>query len=1374
MRLASESLALKAVLDIAPQSSAFAFRLRLQDATGKDRGLLVRLAVPVDAIGWSWCDDLQNRRTIETDKLYENTRPLRAFAALPEWKDKPDLRMGYNTLNFCTTIAGPAALCLAVPLDKPRIYRTAYHARHKMLTITYDVALCPDTRTPSEALFEFELYSADPKWGMRSALDTYYQRHPNFFANNTPRQGMWIAFTHLNTIDNVNEFGVVFQEGAGSAPYDDKLGVTSLTYYTHAGMYADVPDHRRGVDPTPALDRRIAAVEANFRRATGKDGAYAECGLHTPDGNLSAEPGAVYGDVLAQFCLEPEMFYGNWLLDRVDKFFADFRKGGGELDGFYYDGLTTGINYRREHFTHAEYPPSWDPIAKKPYLFNYFSSVEWARLVAEKLHRMGKVTMMNGAMGESPFCAPYLDIMGAETGLRIPQREYTYVRTICRHKPFVTLLKGNYAKLTSDQIELFMKRCLAYGVFPGYFDWPPSGLGPGGTYWDHAEYYERDRPLFRKYQPLVKDIAEAGWEPLTLASADNPLLQIERFGSLQKGSLYLTVLNDSADTIRSVLQISLPQTPYLVVFDEIARKRLSYEAQADTIAVPLDMAPLSVALLHICKPLRFMAHHLEACEKSFADADIQKKADEGRPVRPVYWHVTEERIFRDQGALLLRNDNETEAASASQWVMLFQDQARPITIKARVKTQGVSGTKSDTFALHAVVCYVDRQFTTRDPRTFQLDPGTSDWRNVEWTLTPERPVRSIQLFLRMNKRSGSAWFDDVSVRTHDDPEKDHVVDGAFSEWYEQLGPEQAAALNPAIAAVREVIRTARVSAAGESADLSNQLSDSLRSIQAGLGIIAARALDNPARRERRDLEAAWEHVSLCCQILTGIEGISLYAPDTSVQGDDFEVTARLGDPQDAAREAAFSLTASSAAKVERTGGRGKEASFRITVPDNIAVGASLALHGEGMAKLPSGVVLPLRASREVRIVEPFETSMVLAGISSSDASQQIALRLTNRLSRPSLFKLAATPPDGWSLTDVKAEVSVPPRSTETVAVTLAPKPDKKPGRYSFVAAVQAPGRPAQTLKLELMHVPPSANRLVNPGFEAGSPDALPGWSSWENGFSLDASERHTGARSLRLESADPSIAVGAGQAAPLKQTLATPLIVRGWSKAHKVNAPSERSYCLYVDIYYTDGTKLYGQTVPFEPGTHDWQFGQTSIETTKPVAAVSVYAMLRGATGTVWFDDLLLAEDTSRAGNVARHAKVQCDSFFRDYHAGPINDGVVNTADLHWTDAAWASDETETPHWVELRWDQPVTVREVAIFWSLDADIPRTSRRVEIQTPDANGWKTVQTLAAQKAEPESRVSFPPNTTTAIRVFQAKGDGIEGRPNLMWIREVEVR
>jgi len=76
-----------------------------------------------------------------------------------------------------------------------------------------------------------------------------------------------------------------------------------------------------------------------------------------------------------------------------------------------------------------------------------------------------------------------------------------------------------------------------------------------------------------------------------------------------------------------------------------------------------------------------------------------------------------------------------------------------------------------------------------------------------------------------------------------------------------------------------------------------------------------------------------------------------------------------------------------------------------------------------------------------------------------------------------------------------------------------------------------------------------------------------------------------------------------------------------------------------VDIYYADGTKLYGQKVNFDGGTHDWQFREARIETTKPARSANVYIMLRGATGTAWFDDVLLAEGSLSASHSTPKSK---------------------------------------------------------------------------------------------------------------------------------------
>ncbi len=1210
MNLSSEALALKADLTVTGDNDAAGFRLRIEDTSGKDRGLLVRVSLPVDALGWQWWDDIERHRTIESGRLYENVNPLRAFAALPEWKDKPDLRMGFNSPNFCTVISGPVGLCLAVPLDQPRIFRTAYDAEKRQLSITYDVALCRETAPPSQAAFEFELSACDAEWGARSALDRYYQRHPDFFTKHFTDEGMWIAFSRLNEIDHVTEFGVTIQEGAESYTYDDKIGVKSFSYYTHGGIYADIPDHKRGVDPTPSLERRIAAVEATLKRNTGRDGAYAECGLYDTAGQLSAEPGTVYGDVLAQFSLEPEMFYGKWLLDRIDDFFDSYRKRGGELDGFYYDGLTTGINYRREHFRHASYPPSWDPIAQKPYLYNYFSSVEWARLVAEKLHTMGKATMMNGAMRTNPFCAPYLDIMGAETGLNISLADFNFVRSICHHKTFVTLLKGNYAQLGSAEIELFMKRCLAYGVFPGYFDWPPSGLGPGGRYWDHPEYYERDRLIFRKYQPLVKQIAAAGWEPLTYARASDPILHIERFGRE-----FFTVLNDSTEPRQSTLVIdadslALP-TEEFVVFDEIAARHLPYQRKDGSLLLSLDLPPQSVAMLQITKKADFVARHLKEAEGIFQIAETQSKVDAGRPTRPIYWNVTEEQCLRDGQALLLKNDSEQKKASASQWAMLFQNEAKPVSIRARVKTQDVSGAKSDSFAIQAIVCYVDKQFTTRESKVLQLEPGTSDWHEVDLQVNPTHPVRSIQIVLRMDNRSGSAWFDKVSVRSVNAPDTECIIDGEFDAWYERLSIEQAALLDPKLDAARTALSALKAERSGKN------LAAALTAFHFASTTIAQHHIENPARRQQRDIDAARGHLNACLLPLLHIEELSLTAPDKAAPGESVTVGAKALAPDGAVRRAVISLS-TKGSKIDGN---------QLVIPSDAQPETTLTLHADAVVTLETGDSLPLHAARTISIVPPFDAEARLNGANPANDTQSISLHLENNLSRPQRFRIIATTPKGWTAKNLSDELSIAPQSSATVNFELAASPTLKPGQSDVSISVQGEGQSEpKTFPLRLYHIPASANRLQNSGFELGEATKLSHWGPGMTGYTADTKVYHSGRQSLRLQTNDERIRASAYQSIALRQTAPKPLIVRGWAKTENVKG-NRPGCCLYVDIYYTDDTKLYGQKVFFDNGNHDWEFREIRIETTKPIRSVNLHPMLDGVTGTAWFDDIMLAEE---------------------------------------------------------------------------------------------------------------------------------------------------
>ena len=154
-------------------------------------------------------------------------------------------------------------------------------------------------------------------------------------------------------------------------------------------------------------------------------------------------------------------------------------------------------------------------------------------------------------------------------------------------------------------------------------------------------------------------------------------------------------------------------------------------------------------------------------------------------------------------------------------------------------------------------------------------------------------------------------------------------------------------------------------------------------------------------------------------------------------------------------------------------------------------------------------------------------------------------------------------------------------------------------------------------------------------------------------------------------------------------------------------------------------------------------------------------------------------EQGQRPPNLARSARVRVDSSFRGYSPAPLTDGVRNDVPEvgRWAEVAWASAERPSDHWVELRWPEAVTVTQVDIYWALDRGRFFPSRRLVLQAEGPDGeWQTVWELEWHRAgHTVSRTSITtaPFTTAALRLLQPAGGGPEGRPDLMWIAEIEV-
>jgi hypothetical protein len=234
------------------------------------------------------------------------------------------------------------------------------------------------------------------------------------------------------------------------------------------------------------------------------------------------------------------------------------------LDGVYLDSLEMSsgqLNYRREHSGTTRVPLVFDHEGR-PCQLMIFNTWSFERDIASQMHARGKLLFANDVLWQFSFPAPLLDVLGTEVNW-LRHREYqpdsdavmNFRRALCRQKPYCLLMNTDFSQFTPDRVERYFERCLFYGVWPGFFDEEVASKDP---YWASAkQWYERDRPLFKRYIPVLRRLTAAGWEQVTYARSSNPNICVERFGPDHRGDVFLTVLNDTADPQSGTLVVEL-------------------------------------------------------------------------------------------------------------------------------------------------------------------------------------------------------------------------------------------------------------------------------------------------------------------------------------------------------------------------------------------------------------------------------------------------------------------------------------------------------------------------------------------------------------------------------------------------------------------------------------------------------------------------------------------------------------------------------------------------------------------------------------------------------------------------------------------------
>jgi hypothetical protein len=531
----------------------------VRDLTGRDRAITVRFAYPVNAVGWRWHDDQRVSRTIEAAGRYENTVHSGA---------------GANGLASRYPLACVSsethAVAVAVPLDVPRLCRLGYDADSREVYAAFDLGLAPDTESfPSKASFSLVLYRPDPAWGFRSALERYYQLFPQCFTKRNKKEGIWMPFTDIANVEGWEDFGFQFKEGDNNVAWDAEHGIYSFVYVEPWSDWVSMPK-----EMPRTVEQATAYVKERAAEGHEKDQAVLSSAYAHPDGSwagrIEDQPwcdGAVFGvNPSPGVTAEPGHItqYEN-LIRRIEHAF----ERSPQLTGVYHDSFEmylfhNWINYRREHFRKATIPLVFDGEGRVGQ-YAMFTMVEFAKDIAERMWPGGNMTFANGTPHAFPWGAAWLDVMGTEAawasswgtfGEYVPESasDFNYWRALCYQRPYVMLLNTRYDLWKPEWVELYMKRCVAWGVFPSFF----SHNASEDPYWQNPALYNAHRPLFRKYIPIVQALGAAGWEPVTYARSDNPKVYVERFGR-KAGSLYLTVHNDSEQAERVSVALDLAE-----------------------------------------------------------------------------------------------------------------------------------------------------------------------------------------------------------------------------------------------------------------------------------------------------------------------------------------------------------------------------------------------------------------------------------------------------------------------------------------------------------------------------------------------------------------------------------------------------------------------------------------------------------------------------------------------------------------------------------------------------------------------------------------------------------------------------------------------
>ena len=187
-----------------------------------DRRIKVGYALPIDASGWTWWDNIYYKRRVKDPITYM-------------WTDKIDMGDGQLSIYpFNSLSSSDTALTLGVPLDQgPRIWNVGYDNKNKRFVIMFYLGISPKTlKFPNRATCSFIIYRHDPVWGMRAAAKRFYEFFPQHFVKRIPFEAHMNYARLARTNKNNGSISFKYAKWAGKADDGSDFG-ESMPCFVH-------------------------------------------------------------------------------------------------------------------------------------------------------------------------------------------------------------------------------------------------------------------------------------------------------------------------------------------------------------------------------------------------------------------------------------------------------------------------------------------------------------------------------------------------------------------------------------------------------------------------------------------------------------------------------------------------------------------------------------------------------------------------------------------------------------------------------------------------------------------------------------------------------------------------------------------------------------------------------------------------------------------------------------------------------------------------------------------------------------------------------------------------------------------------------------